>query len=292
MRKRWLCILAAILMLQAAASAQDGTMPARVMQVGEVYRIRTDRKGEWTSDAPDVASVSGDGLVTAMGEGEAALSLRSGKKILLRFLVDVTTEPPVPDSIRRAIDLALQEWEEFRGKAIARSNKYTAWYYGPKASFGWCGAFTAFALDQAGVPQAPTDTYRKLKPLTDGSPYAVREAAVPKLLTGFSNLDRISNLPRPGYLVIYGRRGGYGTVHVGLVTRSEHRGGGVYLLETVEGNLASRIKRLSFLYDSNAADPMRNMLLLPEDQQILPDVFQYPLSSEEWRITAFAQTWY
>jgi hypothetical protein len=105
-------------------------------------------------------------------------------------------------------------------------------------------------------------------------------------------MDRITNIPRPGYLVIYGKRGGYATVHVGLVTRVVDRGEGIYLLETAEGNLASRIKRLTYLYDSNAADTKKNMMMLPEEERINAEVFQYRLSSEDWRITAFAQTWY
>ncbi len=281
-----------VLMLTLDASADQEPIAARTVLPNEQYLIRTELKGEWTSNAPEKAAVSQEGLVTALSEGDVTITLSGRGKSLLTVPFRIIAEPAVPSEITAAIDLAVAEWELSSGSGFKRSNKYTTWYYGPSASFGWCGAFTSYSLGEAGVPQAPTDTYRKLAPLPNGQPYGVREAGVPKLLTGYSNLDRISNVPRPGYLVIYGDRGGYKTKHVGLVTRVEDRGDGVYLLETVEGNLSSRIKRLTYLYDSKTKDPQRNMSMLPEDEQINAQVFQYRLNSEDWRVTAFAQTWY
>ncbi len=292
MKKRLILLAVAMLFMTIGGSAEQGSLAARTLQPNEQYRIRTDLKGEWTSSAPDSAMVDQDGLVTALSEGEVTITLSSKGKTLLTVPFRIIADPAVPAEITSAIDLALSEWEDASGSGFKRSNKYTTWYYGPSASFGWCGAFTSYSLGNAGVPQAETDTYRKLAPLPDGQPYGVREAGVPKLLAGYTNLDRISNVPRAGYLVIYGKMGGYKTMHVGLVTRAENRGDGVYLMETVEGNLSSRIKRLTYLYDSKAKDPKRNMSMLPEDEQTEPQVFQYRLNSEDWRVTAFAQTWY
>lgn len=292
MKKRLVLLAVAMLFMTIGGSAEQGSLAARTLLPNEQYRIRTDLKGEWTSSAPDSVMVDQDGLVTALSEGEVTITLSGKGKTLLTVPFRIIADPAVPAEITSAIDLALSEWEDASGSGFKRSNKYTTWYYGPSASFGWCGAFTSYSLGNAGVPQAETDTYRKLAPLPDGQPYGVREAGVPKLLAGYTNLDRISNVPRAGYLVIYGKMGGYKTMHVGLVTRAENRGDGVYLLETVEGNLSSRIKRLTYLYDSKAKDPKRNMSMLPEDEQTEPQVFQYRLNSEDWRVTAFAQTWY
>lgn len=292
MKKRLILLAVAMLFMMIGGSAEQGSLAARTLLPNEQYRIRTDLKGEWTSSAPDSAMVDQDGLVTALSEGEVTITLSGKGKTLLTVPFRIIADPAVPAEITSAIDLALSEWEDASGSGFKRSNKYTTWYYGPSASFGWCGAFTSYSLGNAGVPQAETDTYRKLAPLPDGQPYGVREAGVPKLLAGYTNLDRISNVPRAGYLVIYGKMGGYKTMHVGLVTRAENRGDGVYLMETVEGNLSSRIKRLTYLYDSKAKDPKRNMSMLPEDEQTEPQVFQYRLNSEDWRVTAFAQTWY
>lgn len=292
MKKILVSLLIIALLLPLVASADDETDTVRTLLPNEQYLIRTELKGEWISNAPEIAEVDDGGLVTALSEGEAAVTLSNKGKTVLTRSFRINKNPDVPAEINDAIDLAVSEWEIASGSGFKRNNKYTIWYCGPNAIFGWCGAFTSYSLGEAGVPQAPTDTYSKLTPLPDGQPYGVREAGVPKLLTGYTNLDRTTNIPRPGYLVIYGDRGGYKTKHVGLVTRVEDRGDGVYLLETVEGNLSSRIKRLTYLYDSKTKDPQRNMSMLPEDEQTNSEIFQYRLSSEDWRVTAFAQTWY
>jgi len=282
---------ALVLSIVPGISAQSGSA-ARVLVPGETYAIQTEEKGEWGSGSPAIAAVDGDGVITALSEGTADITLTRKGKPVYSLSVQVVAEPVVPEDIRAAIDLAIAEWEVAGGSTFKKSNKYTTWYYGPKASFGWCGAFTSYALGEAGVFQEPTDTWRSLKPLPDGLPHGVREAGVPKLLAGYTAMDRLTHIPRPGYLVVYGRRGGYKTLHVGLVTRVENRGDGVYLLETVEGNLANRIKRLTYLYDSKTADPKKNLSMLPEEERLNPDVFQYRLTDENWRVTAFLQTWY
>lgn len=259
----------------------------------EQYQMRAGKqKGEWVSSNPAVLSVDGKGLVTALREGQASISLTDQGKVLMAKDFLVQAQADVPESIQAAIDLALSEWQAAFGKTFKRGNKYTKWYYGPSASFGWCGAFTAYSLGVAGVPQAKTNTFKKLKPLDHGQPYGVREAGVPKLLEGYNNLDRITNIPRPGYLVIYGKRGGYKTIHVGLVTQVVDHGDGTYTIETAEGNLSSRVKRLSYLYDSRLPSSQQNISVLPEADRTQNDVFQYALARSNWVITCFAQTWY
>ena len=292
MRRIACLLLAALVALPGAAAFVRGeTAASRRMVPYEAYKLPDIGKGEWASDAPNVAAVEGR-TVTALAPGEALLIRTAKGKETASLLVTVEEDPAPPAEILRAIDAAIAEWEEAAGKSMKRSNKYTTWYYGPKASFGWCGAFAVYALAQGGVALAPTDSYKGLKPLADGSPYGVREAGVPKLLVGFGNLDRLTNVPRPGYLVVYGERGGYGALHVGLVTRVQALGDGTFLLETAEGNLASRVKRLSYVYDSRAGERQRNISMVGADMQTGPDVFQYRLTDESWRVTAFLQTWY
>ena len=221
----------------------------------------------------------------------------------------------VPALIRKAIDIGIQEWQENLGSALPRSNnnkpakgnKYCVWW---GYDCGWCGAFANYCMDTAGVPLEPSDTYKKLKPLGNGDPHGVREAAVPKLDTGFSNMDRVTqDDPRPGYLVIYGRRdsksssgnrvSAYAFVHVGIVTAVEDLGGGKFLISTVEGNLSNRIKRFTYVYDSNSpankAKPdikaNLNMSPAPDSVPREPDI-QYEPHQDTWYVTEFCRTWY
>lgn len=292
MKKLLSLFLLATLLLPGLALSEAAPETARTLVPLEKYQLKTDLQGEWASSAPEVVAVDEKGMATAVSEGSAVISLTRGQENLFSKSFEVKAAPETPPLIQASIDLAISEWQTALGSTFKRKNKYTNWYYGPSASFGWCGAFTAFSLGEGGVPQEATDTWKTLVPKPDGQPYGVREAGVPKLLAGYTNMDRISNIPRPGYLVIYGRTSGYKTVHVGLVTRVEHRGDGVFLLETVEGNLASRVKRLTYLYDSKVAGTRKNMKMLPEAERTNAEVFQYRLSSEDWRVTAFAQTWY
>lgn len=292
MKNPLLFLLLAALLLPIALQAETVNQAPRTMLPREIYQIKTEQKGEWTSSAPGILTVDDKGLVTAVAEGSAVISLTSGQATILSKAFEVKTVLETPALVQASIDLAVSEWQTALGSTFKRKNKYTNWYYGPSASFGWCGAFTSYSLGEGGVPQEDTNTWRSLTPKPDGQPYGVREAGVPKLLAGYTNMDRVSNIPRPGYLVIYGRTSGYKTVHVGLVSRVEDRGDGIYLLETVEGNLASRVKRLTYLYDSKVSGTKKNMKMLPEAERTNTEVFQYRLSSEDWRITAFAQTWY
>ncbi len=289
--KRLFSFTLALLLIAMTALALEN-VPVRRLVPMERYALADGDKGSWASDYPGIVFVDEKGSVTALAAGEALLTRTVKNKMAAQVRILVEEQPEAPESIWQAIAAAIAEWEAAGGEPFKKSNKYTTWYYGPKASFGWCGAFAAYALEAGGVSLAPTDTYRKLEPLNDGSPYGVREAGVPKLLTGYENLDRMTNIPRPGYLAVYGKRGGYAALHVGLITRVQNLGDGLYLLETAEGNLASRVKRLSYVYDSTAGEKGRNIRMANEELQTQPDVFQYKLTDEDWRVTAFLQTWY
>ncbi len=243
----------------------------------------------WLSDAPETAVGSGS-VILAHNEGFAMLTavLPDGSE---RYYDVVVTLDAVPALIRSAIDFALGEWEANRGTVFGRQNKYTAWWCGtgPKCWFGWCGGFANYCLDSAGVPM---QDYNKSVPHPDGTPYAVHAAGVGKILKGFMNMERTSPLPRPGYLVIYQKRGyESGFVHVGMVTSVEDRGDGTYIVQTVEGNVSSQIKRYCYLYDSTDTTH-HNYADLPEDLREDTEVFRYTVHQKEWYINCFCQTWF
>ena len=310
--KRFLSILLLLALLPAAGLGES--LPGQVtLTPGESRTFVLPYFGYWESDDPDVAE--GDGqTITAYNEGCAVLTLVGEEG---EFAVEVAVEAAqdsVPPAIRRAIEIGLQEWRENLGRSLPRSdsnkpsknNKYTTWW---GYDCGWCGAFANYCLDMAGVPLEPSDTYKKVKPTADGEPHSLREAAVPKLDTGFENMQRITQTdPRPGYLVIYGRRdsksngktvSAYAFVHVGLITQVEDLGNGKFLLSTVEGNLSNQIKRFCYVYDANSPANKKkpdlkanlNMSPAPEDRRTEADV-QYEPHQSSWYVTEFCMTWY
>ena len=292
--------LLAALLCPALCFAGEEVLPGQLtLAPGETRTFQLPFEGYWESDAPEIAEADGNSI-TAHESGTAVLALISPQGD--EHLIEVTVSAdPIPPIIRDAINIALREWEELGEKKIPqdpKGNKFTKWW---KYACGWCGAFVSYCLDQAGVPLEPTDTYRKVKPHEGGIPYSLREAAVPKLYTGFENMERITDIPRPGYLIIYGAKGYYDFVHVAMVTDIIDRGNGVYQLFTVEGNVGGTVKRYSFLYDSQAAKKdKKNLSLLPEEEWLEPDIYHYdePRRTKSngkyynWFVMAFCQTWY
>ncbi|MBQ8136155.1 MAG: CHAP domain-containing protein [Clostridia bacterium] len=241
----------------------------------------------WTSDAPETAVGEGS-AIHARGEGFAVVTAVFPDGLEIPYDVEVS-EDAVPPLIRASIDLALSEWENALGKTFTQRNKYTAWYCGtgPKCYFGWCGGFVSYCLDTAGVPM---DDYNASVPHENGEPYAVRAAGVGKILTGYTKMDRLSTEPRPGYLIIYGKRDYYNTMHVGMVTEVKPLGDGQYIVWTVEGNLSSRIKRYCYLYDANDTTK-HNYKAPPEEWQTDKKTFTYGTHQKDWFVYAICATW-
>lgn len=296
--KRLIALLLCICMTPAWALAEEEALSEQItLTAGESRAFALPFSGYWESDAPEIAQGK-DNVVTAYEEGWAMLSLISpeGDEMTVEVEVLPAPEDEVPALIRAAIQIGIQEWEDAGGRTFprsdsgkpARDNKFTVWW---GYDIGWCGAFVNYCLEKAGVPLEPTDTFRKVKPTETGEPHGVKEAGVPKLDTAFTNMNRITNIPRPGYLVIYGQRDYYAFVHVGLVTDVIDRGDGVYQVFTVEGNLASRIKRIAYIYDSNAPAE-RNMSATPEEERTHPEIFQYEPQKNNWYVNEFCMTWY
>ena len=198
----------------------------------------------------------------------------------------------VPDQINTVIDFALGEWREAANKAFSRAgskNKYSFWQCGkgPKCNIGWCGAFLGYVFDTCGVPM---DEPTKSTPHESGEPYSVRAAGVGKINKGFERMNRLSMVPQPGYLVVYGEQRGYGYKHIGMVTDVDDLGNGVYLLKTVEGNMSNRIKRYCYLFDSN--EKQRNTKPCPKEYIRDDGEINDYEHIKKWNITTFCQTWF
>lgn len=296
MKKRLLYIALALLLAVAQlglASSPLSHPEAVTSNVGRSYSFSQSRRGTFVSDDMDVAWVDSRGNVSFVSQGETIVTFTDQKNQKTASIVFTVLEGgTIPAEVQEGIDIAIMEWEEFLqlGRSIPKSNKYTKWRCGRPCEFGWCGAFVNYSLDMGGVPMTSRED-AQLVP--DGRAFAIREAAVPKILEGFKKMDRIGFIPQPGSEVIYGRRGGYTTIHVGFVTDVKSLGEGKYEVQTIEGNMGPRIRRYHYIYDALAENYERNMTMLPKDQQTDPDVFHYPLHLDgAWYVTAFGQTWY
>jgi hypothetical protein len=291
--KRLLVFTIALVFLTMPTLAVDknSDYPKEIISnVGRSFIFSPSTRGVWVSSDENVAQVSSRGVINFMAQGKAIITFTSVSNKISTLDVTVGPAGQMPQMIRQGIDIALQDWEAAKGEAFPRSNKYTFWLHNAKSSFGWCGAFINYSLEQASVPmQRGGETILQ----TDGNAHSVREAAVSKLWMGFSVMDRIAYIPQPGYLVIYGKSGSTPYIHVGLVTDVAPLGEGRYELKTVEGNMNNRILRYNYIYDAYASRVDKNMISLPEDQRSQPEIFRYELHARgEWYITAFGQTWY
>ena len=311
--KKIICFLLSVLVCLSLFSASSLCETEDTIEVslaaGDMYEIPQERVGVWENDAQDIAGVK-DGQIIAYAPGHTSILMISSGNIITHFNVTVTEsiakeslaeeslaeettaeQGDTPALIQGAIDLALAEWTENQGKTFSRlgsKNKFSRWQCGtgPGCNIGWCGAFIGYCLDTAGVPM---DDYNKSVPHDGGVPYAVRAAGVGKIFTGYQKMNRLSDVPKPGYLVIYGKKGGYAYLHTGMVTAVQDRGDGTYIIQTVEGNVSNRIKRYCYLYDKNGGK--KNFLECPAELQTEPDTFQYSPHDKNWMITTFCQTW-
>ncbi len=257
------------------------------LRPGESFLISADAS-VWESDAPEVATGNGN-QITAHDEGFAMLTAAFPDGSEHYYDITVSADA-IPALIRAAVDLALDEWREYHGKTFTDRNKYTEWYCGrgPGCHFGWCGGFVSYCLDTAGVPM---DDYTESVPHEGGVPYAVYAAGVGKLLTGYTKMERIGSIPCPGYLVIYGQRNRYNTIHVGMVTEARELEDGTWLVKTVEGNVSSRIKRYCYVYDPLNTNE-HNYQDCPENLRTDDGIDQYTIHQKDWFIYTFCQTWY
>ena len=190
------------------------------------------------------------------------------------------TPPPVgitqsvqtpPEEIQAVLDLALAEWEELGGKTLKNVNKYTEWR-GKDVGFGWCGGYITWCMLEKGIAM---DELQNMEEGAVEGIVHVKEASVGKLLRGYQMMNRSTNVPQPGFLLVYGC--GYNkTIHVGLVYAVEELGGGKYRITTLEGNMSKRVKMYVHDYDMNAEVNTKNkkstnLSLVPEEERTLQE---------------------
>ena len=286
-----LALVTLSLVTAQAAGKKDPKLVLLPMQVGESSQA-IEGKGSWESEHPDIATVTDGGVITAVSEGYTLVLCKDKKgNPVVRCEVKVGNKA-TPDEILQVIDLAIADWANANGAPLPKYNQYTQWFNpAAKNGFGWCGAFVGYQFDLVGIEMNKEYRAKNAPPLTDGSLFAVRQASQTKLFEGFQSRNRLSNIPQQGYYIIYGRKGSTPYTHVGLITAVEEMGNGVYLLETVEGNLGSRIKRFSYLYDSLESKKDRNIKPIPAERQTQPDVFNYQYV-DNFYVNVFGQTWY
>ena len=190
------------------------------------------------------------------------------------------TPPPVeitqevqqpPEEIQAVLDLAYSEWETLAGKTLKNVNKYTEWR-GKGIGFGWCGGYITWCMLEKGIPM------EELQNMEEGPAAGVvhvKEASVGKLLRGYQMMNRSTNVPQPGFLLVYGC--GYNkTIHVGLVYDVEALSGGKFRITTLEGNMSKRVKMYVHDYDMNAEVNTKNkkstnLTVVPEEERTLAE---------------------
>ena len=134
-------------------------------------------------------------------------------------LADPTPTPPPldipqevltpPTLIQNVLDIAYNEWESLGGSALKKSNKYTKWRN--NYEWGWCAGFITWCMLEAGVPMMDSDkaVLDAAKASEDGfcpteGVTYVKLANVGDLLTSYLAMNRTTNIPQPGYLLVYG----------------------------------------------------------------------------------------
>jgi len=193
----------------------------------------------------------------------------------------------VPAQIVEMIRIAQAEVVAADKKALPRNNKYSIWYFNDQRRIGWCSCFISWCAHQAGLPLLKK---KDAEPMPDDAVFVTNEAAVGNTFVTFEAAGRITDIPRPGYTIIYGVRGSTPYTHVGMVESVQYLGDGVYELTTLEGNVSNTCKRYAFRYVLNPTRAHRNFVAIPAQEQIREDA-QYKLHKENWYITGFGQTW-
>jgi len=286
-KKMVILLLAACLMI-GSAHAQEMEAPLHLeMHPGETMASLAADK--WESTDGLVAIVDETGKITALAEGNCDILLTTGGETSAYHL---TVDDSVPTELmKKAIAIAENEFVTLDLNGINKANKYSKWYTRKdNVPIGWCGAFVGWCFEEAGVPMSRVG---KAEKVADTATYAISEAAVGKILKGYQKMERTTNIPRPGYMVIYSvTNKTYNNIHTGLVVGVQDVGDGRYLLTTIEGNVSNRVKKYQYYYDSSedATAKQENMEPLPKELQVDEKVC-YELHDKDWFVKIFCQTY-
>ena len=215
-------------------------------------------------------------------------------------IIDENLSEP-PDAVQNMISVAHAEWEKLKGKALARSNKYTKWVN--NSEWGWCAGFTSWCAMKAGMPRAVLSEVLRM-PEGESEPVFTCIAVSPaKQLRAFQHMHRTTMIPRKGFFVIYGD-GDNRTVHIGLVSDVYRLENGTYRITTIEGNMKNTVRMYTADYTpvNVCNEPQkpsgRNLTRVPENEQNESESasrsWQLRVSDRDgsdWYITCFLMTW-
>lgn len=204
--------------------------------------------------------------------------------------IPLTVQQP-PEQIQNLLNIAYNEWNTLAGKTLKKCNKYTEWR-GKGVSFGWCGGFITWCMMEAGVPMQRLDAMRKEGEFEVEGVMHVEEASVGKLLRGYQVRFRSTNVPQPGFLLVYGQSYNK-TIHIGLVYDVEDLGGGKYRITTIEGNMSNRVKMYVHDYDMNAEKQQKNLTVVPKAERTREESswFTYKKQADNWYVNCFLMPW-
>ncbi|NLO86410.1 MAG: hypothetical protein GX096_13460 [Clostridiales bacterium] len=255
--------------------------------------------GEVESSDESVVTVADDGKMTAHAQGMATVTYhKSGGD----EVYEITVSDDVPTELAKNYIYVLRnEFYTVQRSRLPKWNKYAKWYYNKKNEVGWCSVFTIYCANAAGANPIKQKTMD-----LDNIPATqfFAEGQVGSQYDGFMKMGRFSNVPKPGFLVIYAdMKKAYRTTHIGSVVDVADMGDGLYAVTTIEGNMSSSVKSYCYLYDSNnqnylvgseGADKklklQNNMQELPKEDQVDPLV-QYELHTDYWSVFGFCETW-
>ena len=205
----------------------------------------------------------------------------------------LTFPEDMPLAARNFVLTARAEFEKHPFEKLPKANEYTTWFYEDKREIGWCSVFQIYCAYHSGVQLikhkqdvtvAPEEIISAMEGRV-GNVYYVFDAH-----GRWQQADTMEAIPKPGYIIIYGKRGSTPYTHVGIVESVKELGDGMYELTTIEGNVNSTIKRMNYRYDATPKKKFYNMSVVPE-AEITQENCQYTLHNKEWYITGFGNTW-
>jgi hypothetical protein len=253
-------------------------------------------EGSFASDNESVVTVTGTGVMTAVAPGTANVRWQSpeGEKVVAVTVAD----DAISEIGKNYVYVLNREYFSVGRERLPKYNQYAKWYYRKKKEVGWCSVFTIYCANAAGFD--PIEE-KEIDPEGAYTDVFFREGQVGNQYDGFRKLGRFVGVPKPGYTVIYvDMSKAYLTTHIGSVVAVEDRGGGIYAVTTVEGNMSNTVKRYTYLYDSNLSNHeittdtrknlQNNMAVLPENEHTDP-LCQYELHTDHWSVFGFGATW-
>ena len=206
---------------------------------------------------------------------------------------DLEFPADMPLEARNFVLFARAQFEKHPFEKLPKANEYTQWYYQDKREIGWCSVFQIYCAQHSGVQLiylkqdvcvAPDAVISAMEGRV-GNVYYVFDAH-----GRWQQADKMEAIPKPGYIVIYGKRGSTPYTHVGIVESVKDLGDGMYELTTVEGNVNSTIKRMNYRYNATPKKKYYNMSVIPE-VEITRENCQYTVHKKDWYITGFGNTW-